>query len=200
MTNRLWQLDQTIFREINLGWHSAFLDPIFFVISSTGLGWVQALVILACFPRKTIFDRKSPNHLNCKALFTGRLSIAPLLLYAWAFTGIVDTIVKHAVPRDRPSNEPWALPQEDVHAWSFASGHTASSFGIAFAFFFLTRGTKDSKWGWAGLIWAGLVGISRIYRGVHWPSDVVSGLFVGLGCACLFMIVANRYWPRPKQP
>jgi undecaprenyl-diphosphatase len=189
--NTIWRWDEDTFRSINLGWHSTWLDPIFFVVSSTGLGWVQALIILGFFPWKALRTKTKRR----KAL----ASTAPLLLCAWAFTGIVDTAIKHAVPRDRPSNEPWALPQENVHAWSFASGHTASSFGIAFAFFFLTRGTKLSNWGWAGLVWAGLVGFSRIYRGVHWPSDVLSGFFVGLGCACVFMAVVNRLRSNARQ-
>jgi undecaprenyl-diphosphatase len=189
--NSIWDWDLRLMRQINVGWHSPWLDPIFFVISSTGLGWVQVIIILACIPWKSLFDRTSPAYRDFRGLMSGKISAAPLFLYSWVFTGTIDTIVKHAVPRDRPSYEPWDLPQEDVHAWSFASGHTAGAFGLAFLAFFLSRGTRFSKWGWAALVWAALVGFSRVYRGVHWPTDVVSGFFVGLGCSCLFMIGLN---------
>ncbi len=220
-------------RKVNVEWHSAWLDPVFFVISSSGLGWVQVIIILFCFPWKAFLggartgqtsqpgltqestqtanfnplpspeaQHPTPNtqhptplpKYDIIALLSGRMGKAPLLLYSWAFTGIVDTAIKHAVPRDRPSNEPWALPQEDVHAWSFASGHTAGAFGLAWVIFFMTRNTPNSKWGWAALVWGALVGFSRIYRGVHWPSDVASGFCVGLMCACVFMAVL------PKPP
>lgn len=187
--NGLWQYDQTLFKQINLGWHSAWLDPIFWVISSSGLGWVQLIMILICIPWPLVFRRGTTPWANYRAFIRDRTVLAASLLPAWIITGVIDQAVKYGVPRDRPSNWNWSLPEETVYSRSFASGHTATSFGIAFTIFFLTSGTKRAWWGWVALVWAALVGVSRVYRGVHWPSDVLSGFFIGLGCAALTMLV-----------
>jgi undecaprenyl-diphosphatase len=58
---------------------------------------------------------------------------------------------------------------------SFPSDHTAVSFAIAFFVFLVSR-----KWGSVMLVLAFLIGISRIYVGVHFPSDVFAGAVVGI--------------------
>lgn len=63
---------------------------------------------------------------------------------------------------------------------SFPSDHTAVSFAIAFFVFLVSR-----KWGSAMLVLAFLIGISRIYVGVHFPSDVFVGALVGIVSAIL---------------
>jgi undecaprenyl-diphosphatase len=63
---------------------------------------------------------------------------------------------------------------------SFPSDHTAVSFAIAFFVFLVSR-----KWGSAMLVLAFLIGISRIYVGVHFPSDVFAGALVGIISATL---------------
>jgi len=63
---------------------------------------------------------------------------------------------------------------------SFPSDHTAVSFAIAFFVFLVSR-----KWGSVMLILAFLIGISRIYVGVHFPSDVFAGALVGVISATL---------------
>ena len=193
--SELWQWDQTVFRDVHLGWHESWLDPIFFIISSSGLGWVQITFIVLLFPwrrfRKSEFAYEGTFfHRFAHFLRFERPLNVPLAV-AWLLAGTIVPIIKHEVPRERPSNLIWAHPQEHIFANSYASGHTSTSFAIAWTVFFFTRGTPQAKWGWLALVWAFLVGIARIYRGVHWPSDVVAGFFVGLGCACLTRLI----WP-----
>ena len=193
----LWELDQSLFRTIHQGWHQSWLDPIFWVISSTGLGWVQVVLILSTLPWKRAWQ-ESPGGILRIFQTPLRLRrddwkqyVGPLLL-AFTFASILNTgILKNLVERDRPSNYVWSLPQEDVRFAAFPSGHTATSFAIATMLIFLTVGT-NRKWLAAfAILWAVLVGFSRIYRGVHWPTDVLGGAMVGVGSACLAQILLS---------
>jgi membrane-associated phospholipid phosphatase len=65
---------------------------------------------------------------------------------------------------------------------SFPSGHTAESFVTATSLLLITH-----KWYVAvpAFAWAGLVGYSRLYLGVHYPVDVFAGALIGSGSAWL---------------
>ncbi len=170
----LWHQDRLLFETIHLSYHRPWLDPIFWLISTTGLGWVQmAAVLLLARWRET------------------RSYVLPLSL-AWGISGGLKHVIDHVVPRLRPSNLPFAQPQEAFYHASFPSGHTASSFGIAFMLLILTW-RKDWAWtGRAALAWAFLVGLSRIYRGVHWPTDILGGVFTGLIGATVVALLFMR--------
>ncbi|MBU6182388.1 MAG: phosphatase PAP2 family protein [Verrucomicrobia bacterium] len=73
---------------------------------------------------------------------------------------------------------------------SFPSSHTANCFCLAtVCAFFLRRG-------WIAFIPAALVGFSRMYVGVHWPTDVLAGAFVGAACGALVVIAARNIWKK----
>lgn len=161
------QLDLSVFRAVHLGWHSSVLDLVFLVLSYTGIGQVQlaANLLVYTWPKTRRFA-------------------GPMLL-VWLVSGLANTAVKHAVERGRPSLMEWTQPQEP-HKWSsFPSGHTVTSFAIAFLFAIYLWPTRRRWAGWALLAWAALVGLSRVYRGVHWPTDVVGSMALGLASACL---------------
>ncbi|MDH5609260.1 MAG: phosphatase PAP2 family protein, partial [Cyclobacteriaceae bacterium] len=56
----------------------------------------------------------------------------------------------------------------------------------------------DRKW-WTYLliVWAFLVGYSRIYLGVHYPGDVATGMLIGLGLAWLSYRLMPKRWLSP---
>lgn len=62
------------------------------------------------------------------------------------------------------------------HDPSFPSDHATAAFAIAFGILFVARRT-----GWLFLVWAALIGISRVLAGMHYPTDVIAGAVVGLG-------------------
>ena len=73
------------------------------------------------------------------------------------------------------------------HDYSFPSGHTAASFAAAGALLFMkARGRIPA------LILAGVIGLSRLYLYVHYPSDVVCGAVLGLVCGFLGAYIAKK--------
>lgn len=157
----LYRFDMEVFRAVHVGWHSPALDVVFLVFSYLGLGQVEALFAIAL-----LFRRDT------------RYYTLPMVLTVLA-SSFSAQIPKHLLDRERPSRLAFAHPQEAWVANSFPSGHTTSAFAFAFMALFLTMGTKRAWVGWWCLAFAVMVGISRIYRGVHWPSDVIAGICFG---------------------
>jgi membrane-associated phospholipid phosphatase len=71
------------------------------------------------------------------------------------------------------------------HDPSFPSDHATAAFAIAFGVLFVTR-----RPGWLFLIWAALIGTSRVLAGMHYPTDVLAGAVVGLAAGFLTARVA----------
>lgn len=124
-------------------------------------GWFWILLgILLLIPKKT---RKA--------------GIAALMALAIGAL-ITNVALKNIVARIRPYEMVEGLrlliePQPD---FSFPSGHTCASFGAALAMYsFLER-----KWGIPLVILAVLISLSRLYVGVHYPTDVIGGAVVGV--------------------
>jgi undecaprenyl-diphosphatase len=75
---------------------------------------------------------------------------------------------------------------------SFPSGHASFFFALAVGSYFINK--KTGIW---LLVLAGLIGFARIFSGVHWPLDIVFGVFVGWAAAYL----VHRFTPRqPVSP
>lgn len=73
-------------------------------------------------------------------------------------------------------------------SFSFPSGHTASSFAAAYAYY---RCSTQKRWGIAALVLAGLIGFSRLYVGVHYPTDVIGGALIGIFAAWLASVAVK---------
>ena len=71
---------------------------------------------------------------------------------------------------------------------SFPSGHTSRVFAMATLIAF---GTKRPV-GVAMFVFAALVGLSRIYLGLHWPSDVLAGAVLGIALGLTMRWVGKR--------
>jgi membrane-associated phospholipid phosphatase len=117
------------------------------------------------------------------------------LVVALALGGamLISDAVKILVSRPRPPVE----HLQSVSGFSFPSGHAtqASAFWLSLV---LAAGTAGGSAGrmWllatGGLLLAALVGLSRVYLGVHYPSDVIAGILLGGGWAVWVTLCARR--------
>ena len=73
-------------------------------------------------------------------------------------------------------------------SYSFPSGHTGSSFAAAFALFLCSK-----KWGIPALVLAGIIGLSRMYLFVHFPTDVLAGAVLGILCALFACYLFRKF-------
>jgi undecaprenyl-diphosphatase len=107
-----------------------------------------------------------------------------ILAVIWA-DQISSSVLKPFVKRLRPSHvaefKTWIhLPNGEGGLYGFCSSHAANAFAVACCLFLLT---KNKSIGISLFIWAALVSYSRIYLGVHYPLDVITGAFVGISGA-----------------
>lgn len=138
------------------------LTPVFRAITAlgnSGIVWI-ILSLLLLVPEKT---RKA-----------GVMSLAALLVSLL----INNMILKNLVARVRPYETIEGLTALIPKPWdySFPSGHTGSSFASAWVFY----RKLPKRFGIPALVLAGLIGLSRLYLGVHYPTDVLFGVIGGI--------------------
>jgi membrane-associated phospholipid phosphatase len=139
-------------------------------------------------------------------LLIGRKWWAVFLLAAMAFWQF-NQLIKVLVQRPRPTTA-YVRVTEHPDGWSFASGHTVAGtlfFGALalIAWRFMAPGIWRSVLIAVLIGMIGLVGVSRVYVGAHWPTDVVGGWLIGalsLGLLARIAIWANeRYGPMNQK-
>ncbi|WP_309244991.1 phosphatase PAP2 family protein [Clostridium tagluense] len=115
----------------------------------------------------------------------GFMAISALILS----TILGDGILKHVVKRIRPSASIPAVNLLIVKplSYSFPSGHTTSSFAVAGV---LAKYFKDYTLEFFSL--ASLIAFSRLYLYVHYPTDVLAGIILGLICSGIIIYVFNK--------
>ena len=117
--------------------------------------------------------------------------------------GIIVWLIKLLVNRPRPDIELVQIMEGTIGS-SFPSGHTACATAICgFLFYLVPRVVKTPAAMWllrALLIVIILaVGVSRLYLGAHWASDVVGGLFLGGLLLYPALVLYNKHATKPKM-
>jgi membrane-associated phospholipid phosphatase len=119
------------------------------------------------------------------ALYNAAQTIAGM-----GISAVITYGIKHGINRDRPYiTYPDIVPQERYTSYSMPSGHTSFAFAAA-----TSVSLQYPKWYVIApaYLWAGAVGYSRLYMGVHYPSDVFIGAVVGAGSA--FVAYKGQQW------
>lgn len=149
-------------------------------LGNAGILWIALSLVMALFPR----TRRA-----------GLLALAAMGI-CYVFN---DMVVKTIVARPRPFvtvPELWTMVAQPG-SWSFPSGHTCSSFAAAG----IWCRTLERRWMKAGaVVLAALMGFSRLFVGVHYPSDVLVGMCVGLIGSQLVFLAARRWFPPKAEP
>lgn len=130
------------------------------------------------------------------------LPLGLLIALRWRQTGAVILLsllsasalchgLKMLIDRARPDLWPGLLPLPPDAA--FPSAHSAQAMAFAVALCFLLPPRRRLTVGGGFILLAGLVGVSRLYLQVHWPSDVVAGWLLGAGVALLSVRLAEGW-------
>lgn len=157
----IFQIDSSILLWIQENIRSPYLTPVVKAIThlgDVGMIWILLALVLLCFRRTRIAGA----------------AVAAALLLALIFNNI---LIKNLVDRIRPYElidglEVLVPKPSDA---SFPSGHSCASFASAMALW----GYVPRKYGIAAVILASMIALSRIYVGVHYPTDILAGALLG---------------------
>lgn len=132
-----------------------------------------------------------------------RPRLASLVVLSVTGTALLTTVAKAAIDRPRP---PAANALAPFTGAAFPSGHAAQSiacYGAVAAAITLAAGSRR-RWPsvLATTVIALLIGASRVYLGVHWPSDVVSGWALAAAWLTVLLVAGGPGWAywRARRP
>lgn len=152
--------------------HTDWLDPVMILVSALGNGgliWIALSVVLAV-PKRTR---------ACGLTMMGAMALSFL---------IGNLFLKNVIARPRPfvvdGSVTLLIPKPGEY--SFPSGHTLNSVTAAMVIFLYFK-----KAGIAALVLAGLIAFSRMYLFVHYPTDILGGIILGIMDAMLAYKIAQ---------
>lgn len=133
-----------------------FVMPLISKLGNGGIIWLVLSGLLCVFPK---YRKAGVTMLTALALDVLFVMLKPLVGRMRPFTVNTGMELLINAPKD----------------FSFPSGHTAASFAAAFALLFV----KNKLW-IPSMILASLIAFSRLYLYVHYPTDVLAGILLGL--------------------
>ena len=174
--------DLPILDWIQANLQSAFMDflmPIITIFGDAGIFWIACSVILLFIPQY----RKAGLSMGV-ALLLGVL--------------VCNVTMKPLFQRIRPYdyqeqflNTLIPLLVDRQHDFSFPSGHTIASFEACTALML-----RDKRLGIPATVLAILIAFSRLYLYVHYPTDVIASVFLGIAFGILGTWIVNRLWDK----
>ena len=172
------------------GCHNPFVDKLALTLTC-GYMWIPlyiAIFVLIVQNNKTIPQIS--------------LVIGMVLLGMLLSEGMADLIVKPFVCRTRPTYD--TLLQHNLHivdnyraeGYSFFSAHASNTMTVAVFFSMLVRNRLLT---WTLIIWALVNCWTRLYLGVHYPSDIVVGMFWGAVSGLLSYAIYNKVYSAKRK-
>lgn len=180
MPEGLLQLDGRLLVAIQ-GLHTAWLDPI--VSAYTRLGDAGIIFIALSLVMLLYKPTRRAGALALGAMLLGLL--------------VTNVTIKPLISRPRPWLDWPIIPlvtERDPN--SFPSGHTCAAFAAGLSW------ARALPWRWgrlAAVVLAVLMGLSRLYVGVHYPSDVLAGALIGSLCAWVVWKAYQGYEDRKNR-
>ncbi len=183
----LLHIDRQLFDFVNQGLRNPLFDVVLPFVTDLNRKPI-ALVILAIL-WLLLLTKGGTNGRIAALLLIPTIALSDQLNSSW---------LKFILERQRPCHE---LP--DVHllfgcgsGFAFPSSHAVNNAaGALILSYFVPR------WTWAFFTFAGIVAFSRVYVGVHYPSDVLAGAVVGLVIAGLMIVLfglGETWWGRRR--
>ncbi len=174
MIETLIQMDGNLLLWIQNNLRNDVLTPVFVLITTlgnAGMIWIAITILLLARNRT-----RTVGYLSTVSLVGSFL--------------IDNVLLKNLIARTRPYEVIDGLTslvgiQSD---FSFPSGHTGTSFAVAVLLWL----ALPRKYGIPAMILAVFIGISRLYVGVHYPSDVLGGAVIGTAIAILVWKIPNH--------
>jgi undecaprenyl-diphosphatase len=173
------RFDEAILTAIN-GTSNAFWDTFFSAI--THLGGAIGVIVIAGIIASALFLRKKYREIVFLGVGVGGAAL-------------LNVVLKLIFERPRP--DLWEQLIVET-SFSFPSGHAMASSALAFAVIIIAWNTKLRWYAiGAGALFVLVVGFSRLYLGVHYPTDVMAGWFVSAVWVLLVALVAyarSSFW------
>ncbi|MBT1004010.1 phosphatase PAP2 family protein [Paenarthrobacter sp. DKR-5] len=145
------------------------------------IGPPAAVAIIAAVSAWLMWVAREPM----KSLAFGSVTAA-----GWLSSGIG----KFTVARLRPPTDAVHALLIETRADSFPSGHTAFAASLSLAVILVLANNRNQRLtaAAAGVLFTGVVALSRVYLGVHYPTDVAGSVFISAGGILIWLFVWNR--------
>lgn len=182
MTDFFYSIDLAIFYFFNHSLSAGFLDKFFALITNVN-NWYIAYILLLGIA-------------FTKGGLKGKIAVGLVLLMILCTDQLGHKVLKEIFQRIRPCNvlADVITPIGCSGSYSFPSNHAINNFAAAVFFYRLFP-----KFKWILFVTATLVAISRVYLGLHYPSDILGGALIGCAFGYVFSLAALQIEERFKS-
>lgn len=169
----IYSIDYSILDFIQNTIKCALLDPVmafFSYIGESGAIWIASSLVMLFFKRTRAMGVMVLAAMSAGYLI-GEIGIKNIVCRPRPFVGCSGIVLNISPPS----------------GYSFPSGHTCSSFAAATVMI-----ACDKRFGISAVVLAALIAFSRLYNYVHFTSDVLCGMLLGVMCAVITVILFRK--------